>query len=65
MACRSARSSSGAHWNRGRALSTEENTANATAFYDLMFNEYQPAEAIKRFVGDEYIQHKTELGDGK
>ncbi|MFT6400144.1 MAG: putative SnoaL-like aldol condensation-catalyzing enzyme [Bradymonadia bacterium] len=46
-------------------MSTEENTANATAFYDLMFNEYQPAEAIKRFVGDEYIQHKTELGDGK
>lgn len=43
----------------------ERNRANAMAFYDLMFNQNQPAEAIDRFAGDEYIQHNPEVGDGK
>ena len=33
----------------------------AMAFYDLMFNECRPREAIEQYVGDEYIQHKLGL----
>lgn len=38
---------------------------NAIAFYELMFNDCQPAEAIRRYVGQEYIQHNPHVTDGK
>lgn len=41
------------------------NKQNAIAFYDLMFNQCQPQEAINNFVGDVYIQHNPNVGDGK
>ncbi len=41
------------------------NKENVIAFYDLMFNQCQPSEAIERFAGDVYIQHNPEVGDGK
>ena len=41
------------------------NTENAMAFYDLMFNQCKPREAIARFVGDSYTQHNPHVGDGK
>lgn len=44
---------------------TERNKNNAIAFYDLMFNQDRPAEAIERYVGAEYIQHNPHVGDGK
>ena len=44
---------------------TDANKANAQAFYDLMFNQCRPREAIERYVGAEYIQHNPHVGDGK
>ncbi len=43
----------------------EENKANAQAFYDLMFNQCKPREAIEAYVGETYIQHNPHVGDGK
>jgi len=43
----------------------ERNKRNATAFYDLMFNQSKPAEAMARYAGDQYIQHNPHVGDGK
>lgn len=43
----------------------EMNKANAKAFYDLMFNQNRPREAIERYVGGDYIQHNPHVGDGK
>lgn len=43
----------------------KQNKANAQAFYDLMFNQCKPREAIERCTGAEYIQHNPEVADGK
>jgi predicted SnoaL-like aldol condensation-catalyzing enzyme len=43
----------------------ERNRRNAQAFYDLMFNQCRPAEAVERYVGDVYIQHNPLVADGK
>ena len=42
----------------------EQIKKNARAFYDLMFNQCQPREAVEKYVGDVYIQHNPEVGDG-
>jgi predicted SnoaL-like aldol condensation-catalyzing enzyme len=43
----------------------ERNKETVTAFYDLMFNQCQPVEAIEKYVGDVYIQHNPAVADGK
>jgi len=43
----------------------EVNKQNVQAFYDLMFNQCKPAEAIERYAGEVYIQHNPHVGDGK
>lgn len=40
------------------------NKQNVTAFYDLMFNQGKPDEAIERCVGDTYIQHNPHVTEG-
>ena len=48
-----------------KSSSLEQNKLNAQAFYDLMFNQCDPAAAVERYVGDEYIQHNPHVADGK
>jgi predicted SnoaL-like aldol condensation-catalyzing enzyme len=43
----------------------DRNKENVLAFYDLMFNQCEPARAIERYVGETYIQHNPGVIDGK
>lgn len=43
----------------------DQNNKNAIEFYDLMFNQCRPKEAVDKYVGDVYIQHNPPVGDGK
>ncbi len=44
---------------------TERNKRNVVAFYDLMFNQCRPREAIQLYAGATYIQHNPGVADGK
>ena len=44
---------------------TEQNKTTAQAFYDLMFNQCKPREAIEKYAGGAYTQHNPEVADGK
>jgi predicted SnoaL-like aldol condensation-catalyzing enzyme len=46
-------------------MTPAERKQAAMAFYDLMFNECRPREAVEQYVGDAYVQHNPEVGDGK
>ena len=46
-------------------MTVETNIQTARAFYDLMFNQCRPRDAIARYVGDRYIQHNPLVPDGK
>jgi predicted SnoaL-like aldol condensation-catalyzing enzyme len=42
----------------------ERNKKNVSAFYDLMFNQCRPADAINTYAGEDYVQHNPEVADG-
>jgi predicted SnoaL-like aldol condensation-catalyzing enzyme len=43
----------------------EKNKRTVTAFYDLMFNQCRPREAMEKYAGDVYVQHNPQVADGK
>jgi predicted SnoaL-like aldol condensation-catalyzing enzyme len=43
----------------------DKNKETVKAFYDLMFNQCQPREAMERYAGETYTQHNPHVADGK
>lgn len=47
------------------ARTRETDKANVIAFYEMMFNDCEPAKAIAAFAGNDYIQHNPHVSNGK
>ena len=42
----------------------EKNRQTVLAFYTRAFNDHEPADAVARYVGSQYIQHNPDTPDG-
>ena len=42
----------------------ERNKANVAAFYDLLFNQGLPREALERYAGPDYVEHSPHVAGG-
>lgn len=49
------------HCGHPMTSTLEQNRTNAVAFYDLMFNQCKPREAIERYAGATYTQHNPHV----
>ncbi|WP_292056539.1 MULTISPECIES: nuclear transport factor 2 family protein [unclassified Brevundimonas] len=47
-----------------RTSTEAENARIVTTFYDLAFNQHQPTEAARLYIGDRYIQHNPAVPNG-
>lgn len=47
-----------------KAVEAEANKKIAVDYYNMALNEQKPAEAVKTFVGDRYIQHNPHVPNG-
>ena len=45
-------------------MTLARNKQNVVGFYDMMFNQCEPAKAIAQYVGDDYIQHNPHVSNG-
>ncbi len=43
----------------------EKNKRTVIEFYDIMFNQCNPRDAIEKYTGAQYIQHNPHVADGK
>ncbi|MGI9356208.1 MAG: nuclear transport factor 2 family protein [Rhizobiaceae bacterium] len=43
----------------------EANKANVVVFYDMMFNQNEPRQAIETYIDDEYIKHNPQVVSDK
>lgn len=46
-------------------MNLAQNKQNVIAFYEMMFNDCKPKEALDLYAGAEYKQHNPGVGDGK
>lgn len=42
-----------------------QNKLNVIAFYEMMFNDCRPRDAIELYAGDDYTQHNPHVASGK
>ena len=42
----------------------QRNKEAVVAFYEMMFNDCRPADAIRLYAGDSYTQHNPHVADG-